>query len=150
MGNSTAKELKKFLLNIIVSDNTVSSKRAITLAAAITLVICSFLIPILLTVVIFTSTKGDLELIKILAATLSDIIEKNFYMVLGGLGMISSVDLAAILKSKAKLSNVKFDELTFTGTNTNTDTEVKGDDVTVLKDQVEKELEEELKGKDNG
>lgn len=126
------KELKKFLYDIVVSSNNISAKRAITLVAAITLIICSFLIPTLLAIVIFTSTKGDLELIKVLASTLQDIIEKNFYIVMGGLGLISSVDIAAILKSKSRNINFTTDE--GIAQETQTTTELKGDDVTILKE----------------
>lgn len=134
MKNNLKKELKKFLYDIVVSSNNVSAKRAITLVAAITLIICSFLIPTLLAIVIFTSTKGDLELIKVLAATLQDIIEKNFYLVMAGLGLISSVDIAAIIKSKSiNIPNVTYDE-NLVAEEPKTTTEVKGDDVTVLKE----------------
>lgn len=88
--------------NIVLSDNPVSAKRFVTLMMAMFLMLASFLLLVVYPVTIFFATKGHVEKIQIITPIFDSILEKAFYIVLAGLGFISTVDVAAILKSKAK------------------------------------------------
>ncbi len=97
---SFSRSLREFFYDVVLSDNAVSIKRFIVLIMTLFLILSSLIGLVLLPVVLFTTTKGDLELVKALSIIFQDITEKSFWIVLAGTGLISAVDVAAIMKSK--------------------------------------------------
>ena len=99
------RELTKFFLDVVVSSNTASAKRATTLVMLGYLMLYCTVTTIAFIGVIFWSTKGDLEKIKILSNLFEVIVDQSTLIILFGLGGITSVDIAAILKAKHMKGN---------------------------------------------
>lgn len=84
------------------TDHGNSSKRFITLIISFHFIVASFFILFLLGFLPFIVTKGNLEMIKIVGATLERILEYDFYIILVGLGLITTEQLGVILVERAK------------------------------------------------
>lgn len=108
-------QLSKFFLDVIVSNNPFSAKRATTLIMLGYLMLYSTIVSIAFVGVIFWATKGDLEKIKIMAALFDTIVDKATLIVLFGLGGITSVDLVSIWKQK--LHYTDYDDIPGNGCN---------------------------------
>jgi hypothetical protein len=95
-----------FWKDIITSENTTSSKRLVTLVIAMHFILASFVILFIAFYVIFYTTRGKVD--KDLLDLLKDVLEKDFFIILSGLGFITSENLFNILlqKEKAKASNM--------------------------------------------
>lgn len=89
------ENLFKRLMNS--KDGERSSKRFVTLIMAFHFILASFFILFLFAIVYFKTIAGDLELIKQITPTFNTILEYDFYIILAGLGFITSENLIAIL-----------------------------------------------------
>lgn len=98
--------MKTFFKSLISSKDTTSSKRVITLIVAIHFMIASFVLLFICAYVIFYTTKGKVD--KDLLLALENILEKDFYIILSGLGFITGENLGNIFleKEKAKVENM--------------------------------------------
>lgn len=94
------KKTKEFFNEILLSDNPKSSKRFVTLIVTFHFILASFLILFLITYLIFYSPKGmvDINLLGIL----KDILEYDFYIMLGGLGFITLQGMTSVMIERAK------------------------------------------------
>lgn len=86
---------KSFLARILDSNDTASSKRFITLVIASHFVLASFAILFLVCYVVLVLPKGKVD--PQLMAALQTILEYDFYIILAGLGIITSEGLLTIL-----------------------------------------------------
>lgn len=98
--------MKTFLKHLISSNDTTSSKRVVTLIVAIHFMIASFVLLFICAYVIFYTTKGKVD--KDLLLALENILEKDFYIILSGLGFITGENLGNIFleKEKAKIASL--------------------------------------------
>lgn len=85
---------------LISSKDTTSSKRIITLIMALHFIVASFTILVIVVLMMFYLPKGkaDPELINLLKVVL----EYDFYIILGGLGFVTTENLGNMLVQKAK------------------------------------------------
>jgi hypothetical protein len=86
---------KSFLKKVIDSRDTASSKRLITLIIALHFVIASFAILFLVCYIALTVPKGVVD--NVLLSSLEKILQYDFYIILAGLGFITSEGLVQIL-----------------------------------------------------
>lgn len=89
---------KPFIRKILDSKDTASSKRFITLVIASHFVISSFTILFLVCYVIIALPKGKVN--TDLLAALQHILEYDFYIILAGLGIITSEGLVSMIVNK--------------------------------------------------
>jgi len=89
---------KSFLRKIIDSKETASSRRFITLVIAAHFVLASFAILFLVFYMVVSLPKGKVDVT--LLQTLETILEYDFYIIVSGLGIITSEGLLSILMRK--------------------------------------------------
>ena len=91
-------QTKQFWNSILNADDTNSSKRLITLVVALHFILASFVVLFLVCYVIMYLPKGKVE--KDLLVTLGNILEYDFYIILSGLGFITSEGVVKMIVSK--------------------------------------------------
>jgi len=91
-------KVKKFWSSIIDADNTTSSKRLITLLISLHFILASFVILYLVCYVIMYLPKGRVE--PVLLDALGKVLEYDFYIILSGLGFITSEGVVKMFVSK--------------------------------------------------
>jgi hypothetical protein len=89
---------KRFLTRILDAKDSISSKRFITLIIASHFVVASFAILFLVCYVTLVLPKGVLD-IRLLSS-LEKILQYDFYIILSGLGIITSEGLLNIILNK--------------------------------------------------
>ncbi len=92
--------MSNFWRSVISTEDTASSKRLVTLLTAGCFFIAQFLIIFISCYVIFYTTRGKVD--KDLLGMLKDILEYDFYIILGGLGFITADNFKDMLLEKAK------------------------------------------------
>jgi len=93
-----SQKVKKFWLNILDADNSTSSKRLITLLVALHFILASFVILFLVCYVVMYLPKGKVE--KDLLDSLGKVLEYDFYIILSGLGFITSEGIVQMFVTK--------------------------------------------------
>ena len=88
----------RFWDKIISSDNPTSSKRLITLLVSLHFILASFVILFLVCYVVMYLPKGRVE--KTLLDSLGKVLEYDFYIILSGLGFITSEGVVKMIVSK--------------------------------------------------
>jgi hypothetical protein len=91
---------KSFLKRVVDSKDTASSKRFITLIIASHFVIASFVILYLVYYVVVYLPEGKVD--KALLSSLERILQYDFYIILSGLGLITSEGLVTIISGGIK------------------------------------------------
>ncbi len=89
---------KSFIKRILDSNDTASSKRFITLVIASHFIVASFAILFLVCYVVLVLPKGKVD--PQLMAALQTILEYDFYIILAGLGIITSEGLVSMIVNK--------------------------------------------------
>ena len=89
---------KSFLSRVLDSKETASSKRLITLIIALHFVVASFAILFLVCYISLVLPKGIVDLT--LLASLEKILQYDFYIILSGLGIITSEGLVSMIVNK--------------------------------------------------
>ena len=89
---------KSFIKRILDSNDTASSKRFITLVIASHFIVASFAILFLVCYVVLVLPKGKVD--PQLMAALETILEYDFYIILAGLGIITSEGLVSMIVNK--------------------------------------------------
>ena len=93
----------KNLLNSILYDKSNNFfKKLVTLIVTLHFLLASFLILILFPILFFRVTKGNLDMVKVITATFMDILDKDFWIILAGLGFLTTKDFATAMIEKAK------------------------------------------------
>lgn len=90
--------MKTFWKNILDANDPTSSKRLITLIVALHFILASFVILFLVCYVIMYLPKGKVD--KDLLTSLGNILEYDFYIILSGLGFITSEGVVKMFVSK--------------------------------------------------
>ncbi len=90
---------KSFIKRILDSKDTASSKRFITLVIASHFIVASFAILFLVCYVVVALPKGKVD--PQLMAALQTILEYDFYIILAGLGIITSEGLVSMIVNRA-------------------------------------------------
>lgn len=96
-------KMSSFWKSIMTSDSSASSKRLITLIIALHFIIASFATLFIAFYVVFYLPKGRVEIS--LLDMLKQIMEYDFYIILSGLGFITTENMGMILLEKAKSKN---------------------------------------------
>ena len=102
-----AKKLKTFWNSLIDADNPTSSKRLITLLISLHFILASFVILYLVCYVIMFLPKGKVE--PVLLDALGKVLEYDFYIILSGLGFITSEGVVKMFISKNKPPSQSYD-----------------------------------------
>ena len=89
---------KSFLKKVLDSKDTASSKRLITLIIALHFVVASFAILFLVCYIALVMPKGIVDLTLI--SSLEKILQYDFYIILSGLGFITSEGLLTLILGK--------------------------------------------------
>ena len=89
---------KQFWKNILNAEDPTSSKRLITLLVALHFIMASFVILFLVCYVVMYLPKGKVE--KDLLDSLGKVLEYDFYIILSGLGFITSEGIVKMFVSK--------------------------------------------------
>lgn len=89
---------KSFLSRVLDSKETASSKRLITLIIALHFVVASFAILFLVCYISLVLPKGIVDLT--LLTSLEKILQYDFYIILSGLGIITSEGLLSMILNK--------------------------------------------------
>ena len=89
---------KSFLSRVLDSKETASSKRLITLIIALHFVVASFAILFLVCYIALVLPKGIVDLT--LLTSLEKILQYDFYIILSGLGIITSEGLVSMILNK--------------------------------------------------
>jgi len=92
------RQTKNFWKSILNANDTNSSKRLITLIISLHFILASFVILFLVCYVIMYLPKGKVE--KDLLVTLGDVLEYDFYIILAGLGFITSEGVVKMFVTK--------------------------------------------------
>ena len=92
------RKIKSFWRNIIDSNNSSSSKRLITLLISLHFVLASFAILFLVCYVVMYLPKGRVE--PTLLDSLGKVLEYDFYIILSGLGFITSEGVVKMFVTK--------------------------------------------------
>jgi len=87
--------LKSYIRDILSSDNPASSRRLITLLVAMHFITASFAILFFAFYSILWTQKGTVNLE--LLGTLKIILQYDFYVILSGLGFITSTDVLKLI-----------------------------------------------------
>jgi hypothetical protein len=90
---------KSFLSRVLDSKETASSKRLITLIISLHFVVASFAILFLVCYISLVLPKGIVDMS--LLASLEKILQYDFYIILSGLGIITSEGLLSMILNKA-------------------------------------------------
>ena len=90
--------IKTFWDSIIDSKSTTSSKRVITLLVSLHFILASFVILFLVCYVVMYLPKGKVE--PVLLDSLGKVLEYDFYIILSGLGFITSEGVVQMIVSK--------------------------------------------------
>lgn len=93
--------MSRFWNSVLSSKETSSSKRLITLIISAHFILASFVVLYIASYVIFFLPKGKVD--PLLLNLLGDVLEKDFYIILSGLGFITGENLAQILVEKMKV-----------------------------------------------
>ena len=88
----------KFWKRIISAEDPTSSKRLITLLVSLHFIMASFVILFLVCYVVMYLPKGKVE--KDLLDSLGKVLEYDFYIILSGLGFITSEGVVKMIVSK--------------------------------------------------
>jgi hypothetical protein len=99
---------KSFIKRVLDSKETASSKRFITLVIAFHFVVSSFAILFLVCYVAMALPKGNVD--PQLLASLHTILEYDFYIILAGLGIITSEGLISMIVNKATGGSISNEE----------------------------------------
>jgi hypothetical protein len=91
---------KKFWARVVDSKDALSAKRLVTLIVSAHFIVTSFVILYLISYMIFYVPKGRTD--PMLLNLLNGIIEKDSYIILAGLGFITSDNLFTLMLEKAK------------------------------------------------
>lgn len=102
--------MSKFWKEILSSSDASSSKRLVTLIISAHFILASFLILFISLYVIFYIPKGAVD--EKLIVLLKEVLEYDFYIILSGLGFITTENLAQILIEKYKALAPKVPEPT--------------------------------------
>ncbi len=94
--------MSKFWSRILDGNDSLSSKRLITLIVAFQFILSSFVILFFSTYVILYLPKGKVD--PALLAALKEVLEYDFYIMLSGLGFVTSEGIVNIVVSKYKNS----------------------------------------------
>jgi hypothetical protein len=94
---------KSYLARILDSNDSASSKRFITLVIAFHFILASFAILFLVCYVVLALPKGKVD--PQLMTALETILEYDFYIILAGLGIITSEGLLSILVKRGLPQN---------------------------------------------
>lgn len=125
---------KAYLKDVISPSDNTSSRKFITLLISGIFLLAQMLIVGFCFFLILYKTKGQVD--KDLLDTLKDILRYDFYIILSGLGFVTSSDLVRIIISKGFNSNIKsFDD-------GDDDIEIDEDSIT---DELEEKEEKDLK-----
>jgi len=89
---------QSFLKRVLDSKDTASSKRLVTLIIALHFVIASFAILFLVCYIALTIPKGVVD--ATLLSSLEKILQYDFYIILSGLGFITSEGLVQIILNR--------------------------------------------------
>jgi hypothetical protein len=92
------QQTKQFWKSILNANDTNSSKRLITLIISLHFILASFVILFLVCYVIMYLPKGKVE--KDLLVTLGHVLEYDFYIILSGLGFITSEGVVKMFVTK--------------------------------------------------
>jgi hypothetical protein len=92
------RQTKSFWGSILNANDTNSSKRLITLIISLHFILASFVILFLVCYVIMYLPKGKVE--KDLLVALGNVLEYDFYIILSGLGFVTSEGLVKMIVSK--------------------------------------------------
>lgn len=100
--------MANFFSRLLDTKDASSSKRFVTLIIAAHFILASFVILIIFTLLVFRTTKGNLEFLKPIIDVFKTILEYDFKIILGGLGFIGVADLgqAMVQRELAKSTNV--------------------------------------------
>ena len=93
----------KFWSRILDGNDALSSKRLITLIVAAHFILASFVILFFATYVILYLPKGRVE--PELLKALKEVLEYDFYIILGGLGFVTSEGIANMVINRFSKSN---------------------------------------------
>jgi len=88
----------KFWRSIINAEDPTSSKRLITLLVSLHFIMASFVILFLVCYVVMYLPKGKVE--KVLLDSLGKVLEYDFYIILSGLGFITSEGVVKMFVTK--------------------------------------------------
>jgi hypothetical protein len=92
--------LSKFWSKILDGNDTLSSKRLITLIVAAHFILASFVILFFATYVILYLPKGKVE--PELLNALKEVLEYDFYIILSGLGFVTSEGVVSMIMNRNK------------------------------------------------
>lgn len=92
--------MSKFWKSVIAADGTASSKRLVTLIISLHFIMASFAILFIAFYVIFYLPKGKVE--PQLLTLLKEVLEYDFYIILSGLGFITTENMGQIMLEKMK------------------------------------------------
>lgn len=95
--------MKEFFKSILDAKDQRSSKRFITLIIALHFILSSFCVLAFTFFLIFYIPKGKID--PLLIETLKDILQKDFFIILSGLGFITADNLFNILLETANAKN---------------------------------------------
>ena len=100
----------KLTTRVMDPKDDVSSKRFALIMSMVYFFFSNFLFTVIATIVIFTTNKGDIELIKIFISFIKELIYYNFLIIVSILGLITVVDMgyAAVEKAKARFRGHNF------------------------------------------
>ena len=90
--------MKSFWKKILDAKDSTSSKRLVTLLVALHFILASFVILFLVCYVVMYLPKGRVE--KDLLDSLGKVLEYDFYIILSGLGFITSEGIVQMIVSK--------------------------------------------------
>jgi hypothetical protein len=99
---------QSFLKRVLDSNDTTSSKRLITLIIALHFVVASFAILFLVCYIALVVPKGIID--ATLISSLEKILEYDFYIIVSGLGFITSEGLVSILLKKGTPVSTETDQ----------------------------------------
>lgn len=92
--------MKKFLRQVLSSNDSSSAKRLVTLLMAAHFIVTSFLVSFFVFYLIIYTPKGSVN--KDLLSLLSAVLDNDFYVILAGLGFITAENLFNIMLEKTK------------------------------------------------
>jgi len=92
--------MNKFWKSVVSSDGTSSSKRLVTLIISLHFIVASFAILFIAFYVIFYLPKGKVE--PELLGLLKEVLEYDFYIILSGLGFITTENMGQVMLERAK------------------------------------------------
>lgn len=101
------KNLNNFFNKVLSSKDTTSSKRLVTLLTVFHFFMASFTILFIAFYVIFYTTKGKVD--KDLLDMLKDVLEYDFYIIISGLGFVTTDNIGQVILERTKIKAGKVD-----------------------------------------